>query len=198
MSAKSPEYNCSITDGRIILSEPTIILPPPSKELSNTGPSPIIRFVHTVSVSTNHKIPCLLGFTSCTHRPYTAILDTGAGPNLIRQDQLPPDWETHQPARKPPEATVRDANGRELNVMGHLRLSCRVGNHTTGATFLVLEHLAVPLILGCDYIDKNVHSLQPGVGKVTLQDGSHVSLIRSKPLSGPAIVRCAKQITLPS
>jgi Reverse transcriptase (RNA-dependent DNA polymerase)/Retroviral aspartyl protease len=151
-----------------------------------------------VSVSTNHKIPCLLGFTLCTHRPYTAILDTGAGPNLIRQDQLPPDWETHQPARKPPEATVRDANGRELNVMGHLRLSCRVGNHTTGATFFVLEHLAVPLILGCDYIDKNVHSLQPGIGKVTLKDGSHVSLIRSQPFSGPAIVRCAKQITLPS
>jgi hypothetical protein len=98
----------------------------------------------------------------------------------------------HQLSSKPPDATVRDANGRELNVMGHLRLSFRVGNHTKGSTLLVLERLAVPLILGCDYIYKNLHSLQHGIGKVTMRDGSHVSLIRTTPTSDTALVRCAK------
>jgi hypothetical protein len=120
----------------------------------------------------NHKIPCLLEFISCTHRPYPLTVDTGAGPNLVRQDQLPNDWETHQPASNPPEAAIRDFNGRRLNVMGHLQLSCRVGNHNIGAIFLVFERLAVHLFLRCDNIFKNVHRLQPGIGSVTLKDGS--------------------------
>jgi hypothetical protein len=85
-----------------------------------------------------------------------------------------------------------------LHLLGHIRLSCRVGNHTTEVPFLVLEHLAVPLILGCDYIDDHVRNLQPVVGRLTLVDGSQVSLIRKPVTSSPEPVRCARQRILPS
>jgi hypothetical protein len=129
----------------------------------------MIRFVHTVSAHMNHRISCLLGSTSCTHQLYTAFLDTGSGPNLIRRDQLPTGSESRVTSTNSSSTVIRDAKGRELHVLEHLRLSCRVGNHTTEVPFLVLEQLAVPLILGCDYTDDQVRKLQPGVGRLTLR-----------------------------
>jgi hypothetical protein len=83
-------------------------------------------------------------------------------------------------------------------VLGHLRISCRVNNHTTEVPFLVLEHLAVPLIFGCDYIDNHVRNLQHGVGRLTLTDGIQVYLFRKPVSSFPAPVRCARHRILPS
>jgi hypothetical protein len=77
-------------------------------------------------------------------------------------------------------------------------ISCRVGNHTTEVPFLVLKNLAVPFISGCDYIDDHVRNLKPGVGRLTLTDGSQVSLIRKPVTPFPAPVRCASQRILPS
>jgi Retroviral aspartyl protease len=165
-----PEYNSPPHISPSIPAAPEIISVPPSIEPQKEGPPSIIRFVHNVSARMNHRISCLLSSTSCTHQLYTAVLDTGAGPNIIRRDQLPTGSESRLISTNSASTVIRDANGRELHVLEHLRLSCRVGNHTTEVPFLVLEHLAVPFILGCDYIDDHARNLQPGVDCLTLTD----------------------------
>lgn len=56
-----------------------------------------------------------------------AILDTGAGPNLIRSDVLPIGWRKHlvTSAHVP---RLEDANGRPLHLLGVVLLRFRLDN----------------------------------------------------------------------
>jgi hypothetical protein len=40
----------------------------------------------------NYKVSATVGVTTAVATPVYAILDTGAGPNLVREDVLPEDW----------------------------------------------------------------------------------------------------------
>lgn len=60
-------------------------------------------------------------------RTLHAVLDTVAGPNLVRNDMLPLGWlhalDTHIPLHK-----LDNANGRPLKLLGAIRLRLRLGN----------------------------------------------------------------------
>ena len=43
-------------------------------------------------VSRNYKVSATVGVSTVVATPVFAILDTGAGPNLVREDVLPEDW----------------------------------------------------------------------------------------------------------
>jgi hypothetical protein len=43
-------------------------------------------------ISRNYKVSAAVGVYTVVATPVYAILDTGAGPNLIREDVLPEDW----------------------------------------------------------------------------------------------------------
>jgi hypothetical protein len=43
-------------------------------------------------VSRNYKVSAAVGVYTVVATPVYAILDTGAGQNLIREDVLPEDW----------------------------------------------------------------------------------------------------------
>ena len=44
--------------------------------------------------SRNYKFVVSVGVSNSALAPVVAVLDTGAGPNLIREDVLPPNWES--------------------------------------------------------------------------------------------------------
>jgi Retroviral aspartyl protease len=87
-----------------------------------------------------------------------AILDTGAGPDLIREEVLPEDWERYGVANVQVFNFV-GAGGRRLRQNGVVTLVMQLGNLRTHAKLLVVRSLAVECILGCQYIDRCVRTI---------------------------------------
>lgn len=55
-------------------------------------------------------------------RPPVAVLDTGAGPSVLREDVLPEGWRD-KAARTPPKTHVCDASGQLLKAPGRVEVS---------------------------------------------------------------------------
>jgi hypothetical protein len=99
-----------------------------------------------------------------------AVLDTGTGPNLIREYLLPKNWEVY---RIPGLALPRITNdsGRRISARGLVHLHVQVGGLVRRVRFYVTPGLAVPCILGCNFINLHVKAILPKEQKVLLQEG---------------------------
>jgi Retroviral aspartyl protease len=96
--------------------------------------------------------------TTVITTPLRAILDTGAGPNLIREEVLPQDWSRYRVA----DARLYNivgAGGKRLLQKGAISLFLQVGNLRTQARFIVVHSLAAECILSCQFIDRHVRSI---------------------------------------
>jgi hypothetical protein len=61
----------------------------PREQQKNTPPG--IEQV-CIMESRNYEVSATVGVSSAVATPVYAILDTGAGPNLVQEDVLPEDW----------------------------------------------------------------------------------------------------------
>jgi hypothetical protein len=142
----------------------------------------------------NYKVPCLIGITSEELFATTAVLDTGAGPNLIRSSTLPKNWRTEGMTQPCLRTRIVDANGNAILPLSRTDLVCQVGTLLTKVEFIVVDTLAVDCILGCDFIDRHVRSIRPAAGLIELNNRGEVRLIAH----GASLpVRLAKAIRLP-
>ena len=67
---------------------------------------------------TDHfKVMCLVGTTRKLMQTVLAILDTGAGPNLVRESLLPEDLHSVA-SQQDAYPVILDANGRKLSIEG--------------------------------------------------------------------------------
>ena len=129
---------------------------------------------------TDHfKVMCLVGTTRKLMRTVLAILDTGAGPNLVRESLLPKDWQSVA-SQKDAYPVIRDANGRKLSIEGVVQLNIDLGNEKLRVRFLVCKNLTANLILGCDFIRRYVQGIFPQEDRFILRDGGAVAIISSK------------------
>jgi Retroviral aspartyl protease len=103
-------------------------------------------------VSRNYKVSATVGVNTVAATTVRAIVDTGAGPNLIREEVLPEDWERYRVSNAPVFNVVA-AGGRRLRQKGVVTLVVQLVNLRTHARFLVVTSLAAECILGCHYID---------------------------------------------
>jgi hypothetical protein len=102
-----------------------------------------------------------------------AVLDTGDGPNL-REDLLPENWELCRiPGLRLPRIT---ASGRRIPARGVVQLYVQVGGMVSRVRFYVTPGLAVPFILGCNFINLHVIVSLPKEQKVLLQEGGTVAI----------------------
>jgi hypothetical protein len=118
--------------------------------------------VETVALlkSRNYKFCVSVGLTRNVLHPIMAVLDTGAGPNLIREDLLPKNWEFYRiPGLPFPQIT--NASGRRIPARGFVQLQVQVGGLVRRVRFYVTPGLAVPCILGCNFINLHVKSILP-------------------------------------
>jgi len=92
--------------------------------------------------------------------PTRAVVDTGAGPSVIRADMLPEGW-TEYSSREPPRTQVSDASGQLLKVNAEVSLTIYVGGTAMEYDFLVVRSLSVPLILGWDFQRNYVDTISP-------------------------------------
>ena len=123
----------------------------------------------------HYKVTVLMGCNLIQMQTVDAVLDTGAGPNVIRESLLPHGWQRYaQRATSLPR--IRDANNRRLNVEGILPMILDMGSQRFRASFLVCKDLAVPAILGCSFIQRFVEAILPQEHKVVLKYGGAIAI----------------------
>ncbi|CAN8069585.1 unnamed protein product [Agarophyton chilense] len=137
----------------------------------------------------NYKVYADIGSDRNLLSRRLTILDTGAGPNFLRESELAPaDLER---IRYGPLRDIRDANKNALKTLGTVRLVVRLGRFVVLVDFIVCKTLAAPVVLGCDYCDKFVEAIRRRRKLVELDDGSMVPIVR-KPMR-----RCPEAPPLP-
>ena len=109
------------------------------------------------------------------------MLDTGAGPNFIHKDALPPDIGE---LKQGPLPSIADPNNRPLDMAGSVDLIVQLGRTMAKSEFLVCERLAAPMIIGADFCDKFVEAILPRKRRVELHDGTTIPIVRKVP-KGP-------------
>jgi len=88
------------------------------------------------------------------------VLDTWAGPSVVREDVLPPGWK-QQARRAPRSPHVCDASGQLLKVKSQVGLSVYVGGASMTFLLLAVKSLSVPVILGMDIQKEHVTAIYP-------------------------------------
>jgi len=110
--------------------------------------------------------------------PTRAVVDTGAGPSVIREDVLPEGW-TEYASRAPPRTQVSDASGQLLKVNAVVSLTIYVGDAAMEYALLVVKALSGPLILGWDFQRNYVDTISPRTQTIKWDDGTSTVAIRS-------------------
>ena len=92
----------------------------------------------------NYRIVASLGLDKLSLLAFGFVVDTGAGPNFARRNDLAPDWlrqvVTSQEEEK---GRLRDANNARFRTSGTVTLWLQTGARIVPVPFLVVEDLSV-------------------------------------------------------
>jgi Retroviral aspartyl protease len=157
--------------------------------------------------SRNNKLYFSVGVSKAVLYSERAVLDTGAGPNLVREDILPKNWERWRVPNKP---LHRITNARDKQILAKevIVLYVQLSNTVHRVRFYVAPGLAVPCILGCNFINLHVKAILPKEKKVDLHDGASVAIAnesdsaskappREPAMLGSTKVRTAQRVVIP-
>ena len=125
----------------------------------------------------NYKVHAYIGPKGMPMMRHVTVLDTGAGHNFIRFDQLPPS--AHRMIRQRILPDIRDANKGRVQSLGVITLRVQLGLYQSRVDFVVCERLSVPVILGCDFCDRHVEAIRPRSKEVELDDGTTVPIVKA-------------------
>lgn len=137
-----------------------------------------------------YKVFALIGENRKFMYQHLTVLDTGACPNFIRADKIPPGSSATIQGRQGPSAA--DANGRPLTITGIISLLARIGQRLQTVNFFGCERLAATVILGCDFNDKHVEAIYPRWLEIELVDGTTVPIVRKLFQDRPMRRRCRR------
>ena len=108
----------------------------------------------------NYKVHANIGHGLSSLHRYTAVLDTGAGSSFIRKSELSPGLLKHLRSTDT-KVMVRDANNRPLSISGKVNLTVQIGTRASVVSFHVVDNLAAPVIIGCDFCDRHIEAIRP-------------------------------------
>ena len=91
--------------------------------------------------------------------PKPVVVHTGSGYNVIRQDALPPGWESHITHNADLPA-LGDMNNNPLCVRHGVRLRIRLGDAVYPVRFIVVNRLACLALLGTHFLDQHVDAIK--------------------------------------
>jgi hypothetical protein len=103
------------------------------------------------------------------------VLDTGAGPNLVREDILPKDWERWR-VPNIPLPRITNASSKQILAKSAIVLYVQLGTTVHRVRFNVAPGLAVPCILGCNFINLHFKAILLKENKVDLHDRASVAI----------------------
>ena len=94
-----------------------------------------------------------------------AVVDTIAGPSVVREDLLPPGWRAHA-WRAPTGTQIVDASGKALKALARLPLTLHVREKPIYFPLIVVTRLSVPLIIECDFLRQYTKAILPQNRKI--------------------------------
>jgi hypothetical protein len=129
-----------------------------------------------------------------------AGLDTCAGVNLIRRNQVPYGSNIRNSQHG---TSVKAAQGQKVSTVGEVTLSMKIADSPDpiAVDFVVVDALVVPALLGTPWIDRYVWSIDPPKRTVLLQFTDHKEPFRVSLTSAPKRLqhplRVSSEQTLP-
>lgn len=162
----------------------------------------------------NYKVNASIGSSTQTLRRVLTVIDTGAGPNLIREGVCPPESLAAIDTSRP-IANLASASRHRLDTLGVVILTVKVATKVARVPFIVVRNLGADALLGCTYQDAHVRSIHCEARTVELKNGDVAPIIRRRALEPIADdhaepktigqraenthlqVRCAERTTIP-
>jgi hypothetical protein len=135
---------------------------------------PATESVHLLQYR-SYKPYCSVGVFKAVLFHVRAVLNTGAGHNLVREDILPKDWERWQ-VPNIPLPRITNASGKQILARGVIVLYVQLGTTVHRVRFYVAPGLAVSFILGWNISNLHVKAILPKEQKVDLHDGASVAI----------------------
>ena len=129
-------------------------------------------------------------------KPRTIAVDTCSGYNLVRKDDLPPDW-TRYVVHDAPLPRLASANNNPLKLSAVVRLAVRLRNTTFRIPFVVADQLAVPVLLGTAFIDTHVRCIDIEAQRMELRHGGSVAIVDGNGEPTPPTRRHGRQTGWP-
>lgn len=116
----------------------------------------------------NYQVHADPGIDSALLTKRLMILDTGASPSFLRVDMSPGGYERMlEPAIL---SSVIDGNRRSLRVVAQVSLCLKLEKLQARQRFFVCQQLPAPLILGCEFCDRQVDSIHAQHKEVVLMN----------------------------
>ena len=110
----------------------------------------------------NYLIVASLGLDKLSLRAFGVVVDTEAGPNLVRRNALAPDLLRQVvTSTQEEQVLLRDANYARLRTSGTVTMWLHTGARIVPVPFLVVDDLSVPVILGCKFIYDDANTILP-------------------------------------
>jgi len=119
----------------------------------------------------NFKVKTTLSFGGEELVSVATVVDTGAGPSVVSEDPLPPDWRAHA-WRAPTRTRILDASGQALKALARLPHTLHVHDKPMHFPFFVVKRFSVPLIIGCDFQRQYTKAILPQDGKIEWSTGA--------------------------
>ena len=124
----------------------------------------------------NYKVEARIGVNSSAQHELLTVLDTGAGPNLIRAAVLPQRLLQSLDSRG--VVRLASASKHRLDVLGVTQLVVTVGSLVTRQPFVVVRNLGTDALLGCTFADKHIESIRCRKRVVELYNGDVIPIVR--------------------
>ena len=140
----------------------------------------------------NYKVEASLLLDKTEH-PCLCVLDTGAGPNLIRAGHLP-EHMLSKLERDRKVVNLRSASNHAMEILGIIHLTIKVGEYSCRQPFAVSKTLTSDVILGATFIDAHVENIWVRQRKVILCDGSELPIERRAAWFRPTGLRMSEPL----
>ena len=127
------------------------------------------------------------------NQKFRALLDTGADVSLLRNDIFE-RIKDRKSELEPSNIILRNASGKNINVLGQTELQFHLGSESLSQKFCVSDQLKTPIILGRDFLCTYNVYIKLGEHKLEI-NGKTIPLVHFDDVT--SLVRLAETIQIP-
>lgn len=167
-------HNATVTPGSPVSVTEAPFGLPPCMTIEEYRADPICR----LSLY-NYKLEAKIGTSRASQQWRLTVLDSGAGPNLIRAALLSPETISSLDTKRE-VVNLASASNHRLDVLGIVILTVTVGTQTNRVPFVVVKQLGADAILGCSYMDQAIEDIKCQKRGVLLLNGDFVPVTRRR------------------
>ena len=145
-----------------IIPRPSII--PPGKTVEQFKADPVCPLSFH-----NYKVNASIGLEPTKLSQKLTVLDTGAGPNVIKLTALQPDSDIEA---MPMPMKLTTASGDDLPTLGVINLYVKINTYVCQQPFVVVDSLSADVLLGATFIQQHVNNIWIRRRSLVLVDGT--------------------------